>query len=84
MLLNFVINLLVVVQNVHSAVDAGVIVFGTTVAPNFNRLEGRGRFRLDTDQLETYDDFLNKTDFSLHLLSFKSSLCMRKGREMHK
>ena len=50
MLLNFVINLLVVVQNVHSAVDAGVIVFGITVAPNFNRLEGRGRFRLDTDQ----------------------------------
>lgn len=48
MLLNFVINLLVVVQSVHSAVDAGVTVFGTTVATNFNRLEGRGKIRLDT------------------------------------
>ena len=33
--------ILVVAQSVHAAIDTGVIVFGTTVAPNFKRLEGR-------------------------------------------
>ena len=33
--------ILVVVESVHSAIDTGVTVFGTTVAPNFKRLEGR-------------------------------------------
>ena len=32
---------LAVVQIVHAAIDTGVTVFGTTVAPNFKRLEGR-------------------------------------------
>ena len=33
--------ILFVVESVHSAIDTGVTVFGTTVGPNFKRLEGR-------------------------------------------
>ena len=33
--------ILAVVESVHAAIDTGVIVVGTTVPPNFKRLEGR-------------------------------------------
>ena len=36
-----VFAILFVVENVHSAIDTGVTVVGSTVAPNFKRLEGR-------------------------------------------
>ena len=42
MALHFGIVLLVMVKSALSAIDAGVTVFGTTVAPNFKRQEGRG------------------------------------------
>ena len=35
------------VKGAHSAIDAGVTVFGTTVAPNFKRQEGRGKLIVD-------------------------------------
>ena len=38
----FYVALLFVVKSVHSAIDVGVTVYGTTVAPNFQRQEGRG------------------------------------------
>ena len=48
MALHFGIVLLVMVKSALSAIDAGVTVFGTTVAPNFKRQEGRGKFIVDT------------------------------------
>ena len=47
MALKFAIILLIMVKGAHSAIDAGVTVFGTTVAPNFKRPEGRGKFIVD-------------------------------------
>ena len=38
-------SLLAVVESVHSAPDAGVTVFGPTVAPNFKRLEGQRKYK---------------------------------------
>ena len=43
MALGVVIVLLVMGKGSHSAIDAGVTVFGTTTPPNFKRQEGRGR-----------------------------------------
>ena len=43
MTLGVVIVLLVMGKGSHSAIDAGVTVFGTTTPPNFKRQEGRGR-----------------------------------------
>ena len=41
MALRFSVALLFAVKHVHSAIDAGVTVYGSTVAPNFQRQEGR-------------------------------------------
>ena len=41
-----VFAILVVVESVHSAIDTGVTVVGSTVAPNFKRLEGRRELKL--------------------------------------
>ena len=59
MALKFVIMILVVVKSAHSAIDAGVTVFGTTEAPNFKRPEGRRKFRVDTHPYERECDFLS-------------------------
>ena len=44
MTITLVFPLLAVVESVYSAPDAGVTVFGPTVAPNFKRLEGKREF----------------------------------------
>ena len=41
MALTFSVALLFAVKCVQAAIDAGVTVYGTTVAPNFQRQEGR-------------------------------------------
>ena len=41
MALIFAVAVLFAVKTVHSAIDTGVTVYGTTLAPNFQRLEGR-------------------------------------------
>ena len=50
MALKFAIIILIMVKGAHFAIDAGVTVFGTTVAPNFKRPEGRGKFIVEIPQ----------------------------------
>ena len=73
MALKFVIMILVVVKSAHSAIDAGVTVFGTTEAPNFKRPEGRRKFRFDTHPYERECDFLSTVQLFSATISCPSS-----------